>query len=118
MKFRKKVQKEDELQFICINFLESKVETVTRGTSYKFALLERFIIRSSWEIVPNSIVENLNLIRLVALERGHRGLLQVAILELDDLKLQRYIRFNIKLPQSEKRCVVFFKFLHKLSLKN
>ena len=53
----------------------------------------------------------------MALERGHRGLLQVAISELDDLKLQRYVRFNIRLIQSGKRCVFFFKFLHKLGLK-
>ena len=53
----------------------------------------------------------------MALERGRRRLLQVAISELDDLKLQRYIRFNIKLLQSEKMCVVFFlSFLHKLGL--
>jgi len=56
-------------------------------------------------------------VRLVALERGHRRLLQVAISELDDLQLQRYIRFNIRLIQSGKRCVFFFKFLHKLGLK-
>jgi len=54
----------------------------------------------------------------VALERGQRGLLQVAILELDDPKLQRYIRGNIELLQSEKMCVYFFKFLLKLGLKN
>jgi len=52
----------------------------------------------------------------VALERGRRRLLQVTISELDDPKLQRYIRFNIWLLQSEKRCVVFFIFLHKLGL--
>ena len=54
----------------------------------------------------------------MALERGHRGILQVTILELDDPKLQRYIRGNIELLQSEKRCVDFFKFLRKLGLKN
>ena len=83
---------------------------MTRGTSYKFTLLERSIIKSSWEIVHNSALENLNLIRLVELERGHRGLLQVTILELDDPKLQRYIRFNIELQQSEKSCVIFLNF--------
>lgn len=54
---------------------------------------------------------------MVALERGHRGLLHDEILELDDLKVQRYIRGNIELLQSEKRCVEFFKFLLKLGLK-
>jgi len=54
----------------------------------------------------------------VALERGHRGLLQIKILELDDLNLQRYIKGNIELLQSEKRCVDFFKFLLKPGLKN
>jgi len=53
----------------------------------------------------------------VALERGHRRLLQIVISELDDPKLQRYIKLNIRLLQSEKRCVVFFKFLRKLGLK-
>jgi len=57
-------------------------------------------------------------IRLVALERGHKGLLQVTISKLDDSKLQRYIRGNIELLQSEKGCVDFFKFLLKLGLKN
>jgi len=56
-------------------------------------------------------------VRLVALERGHTGLLQVAISELDDSQLPRYIRFNIRLIQSGKRCVFFFKFFHKLGLK-
>jgi len=91
---------------------------VTRGTSYKFALLESSIIRSSLEIVHNFALENLNSIRLVALERGHRGLLQVIISELDDPKLQRYIRFNIELLESEKKVCSFFKILHKLGLKN
>ena len=90
---------------------------MTRGTSYKFALLKRSIIRSSWEIVHNSFLENPIWIRLVALERGHRGLPQVAISELDDPKLQRYIKGNIELLQSEKRCVDFLKFLLKLGLK-
>ena len=31
---------------------------MTHGTSYKFSLLERYIIRSSWEIVHNSSLEN------------------------------------------------------------
>ena len=53
----------------------------------------------------------------MALERGHRRLLQVAISELDDPKLQRYIRFNIRLIQSEKGCVFSFKFLRELGLK-
>ena len=54
----------------------------------------------------------------MALERGHRRLLQVAVSELEDLELRRYIRFNIRLLQREKRCVVlFFKFLCKLGLK-
>ena len=101
---------------MCI-FSVPKVETVTCGTSYKFALLERSIIRSSWEIVHNSFLENQLWIRLVALERGHRGLLQVTNSELDDWKVQRYIRGNIELLQSEKRCVEFLRFFLKLGLK-
>ena len=53
----------------------------------------------------------------MALERPHRGLLQVTILELVDLNVQRYIRGNIKLLQNEKRCVDSFKFLLKIGLK-
>ena len=53
----------------------------------------------------------------MALERGHRGLLLIAILELDDPKVQRYIKGNIELLQSEKRCVDSFKFLLKIGLK-
>jgi len=53
----------------------------------------------------------------VALERGHRGLLQVTISELDDQKVQRYIRGNIELLQSQKKCVDFFKLLLKLGLE-
>ena len=91
---------------------------MTHGTSYKFALLKRYIIRSSWEIMHNSFLENQIGIRLVALEIGHRGLLQVTNSKLDNPKVQRYIRGNIELLQSEKRCVYFFKFLLKLGLKN
>ena len=77
--------------------LDSKVETVARGTSYKFALLNQSKSKSLWEISHNSSLENPIWLRLVALERGRRRLLQVAISELDDPKLQRYIRFNIRL---------------------
>ena len=54
----------------------------------------------------------------MSLERENRALLQVSISELDDPKLQRYIKGNIELLQSEKRCVDFFKFFLKLGLKN
>ena len=54
---------------------------------------------------------------MAALERGHKGLLQVAVSELDDWKTQRYIRGNIELLQSEKGCVNSFKFLPKIGLK-
>jgi hypothetical protein len=53
----------------------------------------------------------------VALKRGHKGLLQVAFSELDDPKLQRYIKDNIELLQRETKCVDFFKFLLKFHLK-
>ncbi len=75
---------------------------MTRGTSYKFALLKRYIIRSSWEIVHNSFLENPISIRLMALERGHIGLLQVAISQLEEPKLQSYSRFKIELLKSRK----------------
>jgi len=53
----------------------------------------------------------------VALERGHRGLLHLTNLELDDWKVQRYIRGNVELLQSEKKFVDFLKFLLKIGLK-
>ena len=85
-----------------MHFSDPKVETVTRGTSYKFTLLERSIIRSSSKIVHNSFLENPIWIRLVALERGHRGLPQNTILEFKDPKVQSYSRFKIELLKSRK----------------
>ena len=38
----------------------------------------------------------------MALERGHRGLLQIAISELKDPKVQSYSRFKIELLKSRK----------------
>ena len=38
----------------------------------------------------------------MALERGHRGILQLAILELKYPKVQRYIRFKIEVLKSRK----------------
>jgi len=38
----------------------------------------------------------------VALERGHRGLLQVTISELEEPKLQSYSHFKIELLKSRK----------------
>ena len=90
---------------------------MTRGTSYKLALLNWSIIRSLCEISHNSSLENPMLITLVALERGHKGLLQVVISKLDDPKVQRYVRDNIELLQTEKKCVYFLKFLLKFGLK-
>jgi len=88
-----------------VPFSEPKVERVTRGTSYKFALLNKSILRSSWEIWHNSSLENPILIRLVELEILLRGVPQEEISNLGDPKLQKYIRFNIKLLQSEKKGV-------------
>ena len=76
---------------------DPKVETVTHGTSYKFALLNQSKSKSLWEISHNVSLENPIWLRLVALERGRRRILQIEISELDDPKLQRYIRFNIRL---------------------
>ena len=85
-----------------IYFAITKVKTMARGTSYKFALLKRYIMRSLWDIWYNSSLENPIGIRLVALERGHRGLLQVTYLELDDWKVQSYGHFKIELLKSRK----------------
>ena len=83
-------------------FLDLKVEIVTCGTSYKFTLLKRYIRRSSREIGHNTFLENLISIRLVALEKGHRGILQGAIPELENPKLQSYSHFKIELLKSRK----------------
>jgi len=61
--------------FYFLYFSDPKVKTLTRGISYKFALLKRYITRSSWEIVHNSFLENPILIILVPLEIEHRVLL-------------------------------------------
>jgi len=87
---------------LCI-FSGPKVETVTHGTLYKFALLKKYIIRSSWEIGHNSFLENPISIRLVALEGGQRGLPQVTILDLGDPNLHRYNRFKIEILKARKR---------------
>ena len=59
-----------------LSILETKDKIVTRGKSYKFALLNQSIIRSLWEIGHNFVLENPNQVRPVAFERSFRGLLQ------------------------------------------
>jgi len=115
-----KVAKRGCTLFFCTSFLGLKVETVTCGTSYKFALLKNYIIRSPWDIGHNIFLENPISIRLMALEIGIRGLRHFTISDLRDLKFQIHLWFNIELLQSEKRCVVFkilHKFVWKISLK-
>ena len=58
-----------------LSISEPKEETMTRGKSYKFALLNQYIIRSLWEIGHNFVLENPNQVRPVALKREFRGLL-------------------------------------------
>ena len=58
-----------------ISISETKEKTVTRGKSYKFALLNQSIIRSLWEIGHNFVLENPNQVRPVALKREFRGIL-------------------------------------------
>jgi len=62
-------------------------------------------------------LENPIWIRLVALERGHKGLLQVTISELDDSKLytSEAISSSFKV---KKTCVDFLFIFLKLVLKN
>ena len=59
-----------------ISISETKEKTVTRGKSYKFALLNQSIIRSLWEIGHNFVWKNPNQVRPVAFERSFRWLLQ------------------------------------------
>ena len=59
-----------------LSISELKYETVTRGKSYKFALMNQSIIRSFWEIGHNFVLENPNQVRPMAFKREFRGLLQ------------------------------------------
>ena len=68
-----------------LSISETKDETVTRGKSYKFALLNQSIIRSLWEIGHNFVLENPNQVRPVAFKRELRGLTQCQILDIEDL---------------------------------
>ena len=65
-----------------LSISETKDKTVTRGKSYKFALLNQSIIRSLWEIGHNFVLENPNQVRPVAFERSFRGLLQGQISDI------------------------------------
>ena len=76
---------------------------MTRGTSYKFVLLNQSIIRSSWEIGHNSFLKNPILIRPIGLKRGLRVLPQDEMLGPVDPNLHRYNRFNIELLECKKK---------------
>jgi len=75
---------------------------MTRGTSYKFALLNQSIRRSSWEIRHKYFLKNPILIKHVGLERGLTGLPQYEISDPGKPKLHRYNRFNIELLEGKK----------------
>ena len=53
----------------CVSFLELKEEKMTRGTPYKFTLLNESIIRSLWEIGHTFDLKNPNQVKPMALER-------------------------------------------------
>jgi len=80
-----------------VSFLGLKDETVTRGTLYKFALLNQSIIRSSWEIEHNTFVKNAIFIRPVGLEIRLGGLPHEYNFRPRDPKLYRYNSINIEL---------------------
>ena len=86
-----------------LSILETNEETMTCGTPYKCALLKQSIIRALWEIGYNSLFKNPNWVRPMALERWLRGLLQDRKAYIEDLKWQRYTRFNIKLLEGKKK---------------
>ena len=69
-----------------VSISESKEETVTHGTSYKFTRLNQSIIRSLWETGDNFALKNPNQVRLVEFERGFRGLPQYQISDIEDSK--------------------------------
>ena len=58
-----------------LSISETKDETVTRGKSYKFSLLNQSIIRSLWEIGHNFVLENPNQVRPVAFKIEFYGIL-------------------------------------------
>ena len=72
-----------------LSISETKDETVTRGKSYKFALLNQSIIRSLWEIGHKFVLENPNQVRPVELEIRFKGIPQGQILDIEDLKPER-----------------------------
>ena len=72
-----------------LSISEPKEETVTRGKSYKFALLNQSKIGSLWEIGHNLALKNPNQIRPVAFERRFKGLLEDRISDIEDPKSQR-----------------------------
>ena len=72
-----------------VSIVELKEETMTRGTLYKFALLNQSIIRSLWEIGHKFALKNPNQVRHITFERRFRGLLQDRISDIEDLKSQR-----------------------------
>ena len=58
-----------------LSISEPKDETVTRGKSYKFALLNKYKIGSLWEIGHNFALKNPNQIKPMEFERSFRELL-------------------------------------------
>ena len=77
-----------DYSFFYIN-ARAKEEIVTRGMSYKFALLHQSIIRSLWETGNKFALKNPNQVRLVAFERRFRGLHQGLISDIEDPKSHR-----------------------------
>ena len=70
-----------------LSISEPKEETVTRGKSYKFALLNQSIIGSLWDIGHNFALKNPNQVRPVTFERSLRGILKGQISDIEDLQL-------------------------------
>ena len=62
---------------------------MTRGKSYKFALLNKSIIRSLWEIGHKVALKNPNQVRPMTFEGSLRGLLQGQISVIEDPKVHR-----------------------------
>ena len=73
----------------CVSISELKEEAMTRGTSYKFSLLNQSIIRSLWEIGHNFGLKNPNQVKPMAFERRFKVLLHGQISDTKDPKSQR-----------------------------
>ena len=66
----------------------SEQSVVTRGKSYKFALLNQPKIGSLWEVGNKFVLKNPNQVRPMEIERRFKGICQGRISDIEDPKSQ------------------------------